>query len=404
MDWQLISHYIVAIMILPIVVLTVRNVVKNSASLFDDDLTANDRTLLKQFAVFLLLPIVALFHEMGHALVAKFLGVDVVGFHWSLFFGQVEVSGNLTPVQTFIIALAGNVFQLIAILFALLIAVISRSPAIVALNVYLYLFSGFSGLIFYPLLSLVGWNYDFAIIYGSDERRLALITGIIHIALVALFTWTFLSQKARLWFAKKTRPVWAKEYDKVLTRVQSEPNAVNLLSQAWQFYFVGLDKSAEETLDRVENIDPDLKDVWLLRGYLHQSRGRYQSAVLCFEQITNAALQDKSLLARGWMARGHCLADQMDSSDGPDGKDGKKDYNPILMSYKQACTADSLLADPHYYLAVTLTKAGQIKDAEAELELCQNYAKRGLTWLDPILATMVRDVLAQIRQASKPKP
>ena len=68
-DWQLLSHYIVALMVLPIMVLTVRNVVKNSATLFDSDLTANDRALLKQFALFLLLPLVALFHEMGHALV-----------------------------------------------------------------------------------------------------------------------------------------------------------------------------------------------------------------------------------------------------------------------------------------------------------------------------------------------
>ena len=99
-DWQLISHYIVAIMVLPIVVVTVKNVVKNSATLFDSDLTATDRSLLKQFALFLLLPLVALFHEMGHALVAPFLGVNVVAlpleFH---FFGQVDVSGGSHPTS-----------------------------------------------------------------------------------------------------------------------------------------------------------------------------------------------------------------------------------------------------------------------------------------------------------------
>jgi tetratricopeptide (TPR) repeat protein len=402
MDWQLISHYVLAVLILPILLITLRNVIKNSSTLFDDDLTTNDRTILKQFALFLILPLVALIHEFGHALVARLLGVDVIAFHWSLFFGQVEVASNLAPLQTFIIALGGNVFQLIATLLALIVAVLNRSPAVVALTIYVYLFSGFSGLIFYPLLSLVGWNYDFAVIYGSEERTLALMTGVVHIILIALFSWTFLSEKARLWFARKTRPAWAKGYDKVYARVKADPSAVNLLSQAWQFYFVGLDKSAEETLDKVERADQTLMEVWLLRGYLHQSRGRYKSAVLCFEQITSVAQEDKSLLARAWMARGHCLADQLDST--VDKPDDKKDYVPILMSYKQACTADSLMADPHYYLAVTLTKAGQIKDAEGELEVCQTYAKRGLTWLDPILATFIREALAQIRQASKAKP
>jgi len=399
MDWALISHYIVAVMCIPIIVATIRSVIKNSNTLFDDDLTAADRTILKQFALFLLLPMVVLFHEMGHALVAKFMGVEVVAFHWAVFFGQVDVAGNLTPMQDFCIALAGNLFQLIAIIFALLIAIVSRSPAIVALNIYLYLFAGFSGLIFYPLLSLAGWNYDFAIIYGSEERQLALITGICHLIIIGLFSWTFISETSRLWFARKTRPVWAKEFEKISARVKADPSAVNMLLQAWQFYFVGLDKSAEETLDRVENTDKDLKEVWLLRGYLHQSKGRYKSAVHCFDQITNSKIEDKALLARAWMARGHCLAEEIDSSEGK----GKKDYYPVLMSYKEACTADHLLADPHYYLGVTLTKAGQNKDAEAELELCQNYAKRGLSWLDPILAGFVKEAVAESRQNPKPK-
>jgi tetratricopeptide (TPR) repeat protein len=175
-----------------------------------------------------------------------------------------------------------------------------------------------------------------------------------------------------------------------------------LLSQAWQFYFVGLDKSAEVALDKVEDADKSLREVWLLRGYLHQSRGRYKSAVLCFEQITSNPPEDKSLLARAWMARGHCLAEQLDNMEGKAGD--KKDYQDVLMSYKQASSADTLMADPHYYLGVTLTKAGQMKDAEGELELCQNYAKRGLSWLDPILASFVRDAQAEIREASKPKP
>ncbi len=401
MDWQLISQYVVAVMVLPILLFVLRKVIKNRATLFDDDLTASDRALLKQFALFLLLPLVTLFHETGHALAAKFLGVDIIAFHWCLFFGQVDVSSDLTPLQSFIIALAGNLFQLIATILCLLIAFFSRSPAVVALTIYTYLFSGVSGLIFYPILSLVGSNYDFAIIYGSQERGLALITGIVHLGFAAFFSWTFLSQKARLWFARKTRPAWAKEYDKVVARVKADASAVNLLSQAWQFYFVGLDKSAEETLDKVEDTDKSLLEVWLLRGYLHQSKGRYNAAVLCFDQITGQAEEDKSLLARAWMARGHCLAEQL---DGGDVKDGKKDYQPVLMSYKQACSADNLMADPHYYLAVTLTKAGQIKDAEGQLEICQNYAKRGLSWLDPILATLVRDALANIREASKPKP
>ncbi|CAN5178561.1 hypothetical protein BH11CYA1_BH11CYA1_15790 [soil metagenome] len=401
MDWQLISHYILGVVTLPVSIYTVKSVVDNVGTLFDEDLTIKDRNLLKQFAFFVLLPMVVLFHEIGHALAARYFGASITAFHWSMFWGEVVIDGKLTPFQHYVIALAGNLFQLSTCFFALGLAFIEASPALVALAVYFYLFNGLACLIGYPLLSLTAWNDDFAMIYGQPDLKIAIITGAIHLALIALFLYTFFSTTGRMWFVKKTRPAWYKEFSKVLARAQQENDAINYLAVAWQYYFVGLDRLCEKSLVKVQELDNQLMDVWLLRGYVNQSKGRYESAILCFKEISDGACPDKVLLARAWMACGHCQAQQIENSRAP-----KPDWHEVLKSYKQAAMADGSLADPHYYLGVTLVKAELLKDAEAELLLCQNNQKAGkevLSWLDPMLGSMVQQEINAIRLQTRAK-
>ncbi len=395
MDWQLISHYLLAILSLPVAVVTIKNVVENSATLFDEDLTLKDRVLLKQFAFFVLLPVVVLFHELGHALAARFYGATISAFHWSMFWGEVTIDGRLSPLQHYVIAMAGNLFQLSGCFFVLAVAAMESSPAIVALCVYFYLFNGLACLLGYPLLSLTSWNDDFAIIYGQGGPVLGTVTGIIHLILIALFLASFFSTTTRLWFVRKTRPAWYREFAKTLARAEQENDAVNYLAVAWQYYFVGLDKLCEKCLNIVEKLDAKLMDVWLLRGYINQSKGRFESAILCFAEITSAE-GDKTLQARAWMARGHCLAQKLENAKNPD-------WHDILKIYKQASVVDPELADPHYYLGVTLIKAGLLSDAEAELQLCQGSQGRVLTWLDPMLGSMVQQEVNNIRSRSRTK-
>jgi tetratricopeptide (TPR) repeat protein len=410
MDYNLIGHYFLAIVTLPVSIYTIKSVIENAGTLFDDDLTIKDRTLLKQFAFFVLLPLVVLFHELGHALAARYYGATISAFHWSMFWGEVVIDGRLSPVQQFVIALSGNVFQLTMCFFALALAFIEGAPALVALSIYFYLFNGLACLIGYPLLSLTAWNDDFSVIYGQPTMiAQGTITGVIHLLLIALFLWSCFSTKCRLWFVKKTRPLWFREFSKVLARAQQEDDAVNYLAVAWQYYFVGLDALCAEALDKVEERDPQLMDVWLLRGYINQSKSRYDSAILCFKEITDKDAnegrvnegnlsEDKVLKARAWMARGHCLTQKIETP----GKSAQASaWHEVLKTYKQASLTDASLADPHYYLGLTLIKAGLAKDAEAEFLLCQNSSNRALTWLDPVLGSMVQVELNAIRSQER---
>lgn len=396
MSWDIVSKYLLAIILLPVSVATVRNVIIKSATIFDDDLTIEDRATLKQLALFVLLPLSGLFHELGHALAARYYGAHITGFHWSLFWGQVSIEGDLSPLEDYAIALAGNLFQLATSLFALAVAPFLRSPAMVALSIYFFLFSGASCLIGYPLLSIASWNDDFAIIYGLDDRLIVTATGAIHFLLALAFIWCFVSQTGRLWFTRKTRPGWWTQFQKIRQRAKDEPDGKNLLALAWQYYLVGLDRLANATMDQAQRVDPELMDVWLLRGFLHQSKGRYQSALLCFQEVIDHG-GDVVTLTRAWMARGHCLTEQMEADN------QKIDWTEVLKAYKSASECRSNLLDPYYYLGATLVKANMTTEAEAPLTLCQNGQSRGLSWFDPTLPTLVQKELTQLRSIGRSK-
>lgn len=394
MDFNQISKYVVGILLLPLTLRTIKALWQNRQKAFDEDLTKADRDLLKQTAVFVMLPLVVLFHECGHALACYYFHLPITAVHWTLFWGEVQYLGGTREAIEWTAA-SGNLFQLLAVIIALLVAIISSSPAVVALATYTYLWSAFSCLIFYPIVSLVAWRYDFAILYGNEDARIVWAIACLHLVLAWLFIFTFLSTRTRLWFVKKTRPVWAREFAKTSAMAVSEKTSVAYLALAWQYYLVGLDTLAEKTLQLVQKIEPGNLDVWLLRGYIMQSQSKFETADFCFENIVKAE-PDRTLRARAYMAKGHCLYEKILQSK-------KKDMSAVLNSYKQAVESASELADPHYYLAIALKEGGQLEASEAELQICNNSQKNSLTWLDPVLANLARNELINLRSTFKEK-
>lgn len=395
LNWNQISNTIIGIILLPFSLRTVKSLIDNKQTLFDDDLTKADRTILKQAALFVLLPIVVLVHELGHLLACYVYQVKVVSFHWALFWGEVSWRGTVTPAAPAVIAAAGNLFQLACALSALLVALAVRSPAVVALATYTYLWAGFSCLVFYPLVSIASWDYDFAILYGSPDKRIVWGAALIHIILAWGFIYSFVSDRTKLWFAEKTRPVWAREFKRIKETAQREGTAVSYLALAWQYYLVGLDGPAEKTLQTVEQLDEENLDVWLLRGYIMQSQSKFDTADYCFEKIVQGN-SDSTLRARAYMAKGHCLFEKMSEAK-------SRDMQPVLTSYKHAAQSAKDLADPHYYMAIVYKEEKNLESAEIELKICQNAQRQGLNWLDPVLANMARQELLSLRNASKEK-
>ena len=146
--------------------------VKGWKRYWDDDFTPDDRRLGTQVAVFVIPPVVVLFHELGHLLTAKALGVHVVGFHYGVFEGSVTIDGPRTINQDWVIALAGNAVGIAIGLAMLGIGVVGeklRRPAR-----YLLIMGGLLELVFsliaYPVLSLSARFGDWITIYSRPRR------------------------------------------------------------------------------------------------------------------------------------------------------------------------------------------------------------------------------------------
>lgn len=75
------------------------DVVRNRQALFDDRLTMDERQRLTRLALFVLVPLSVILHELGHAVMVKAFGGQIVGWGFYLYYGYVEHTGYYTPIS-----------------------------------------------------------------------------------------------------------------------------------------------------------------------------------------------------------------------------------------------------------------------------------------------------------------
>ncbi|HCG28452.1 MAG TPA: hypothetical protein DEU95_01550 [Chloroflexi bacterium] len=158
------------------------DVVRNRQALFDDRLTMDERQRLTRLALFVLVPLSVILHELGHAVMVKAFGGQIVGWGFYLYYGYVEHTGYYTPIQLAWIAVAGTVVNVVLGLGA--IAWAWFRPGNVAVRYLLFVFGAFSllnSLVFYPLLdALGGISGDWETIYSRQTPIFSAVIGLLH--------------------------------------------------------------------------------------------------------------------------------------------------------------------------------------------------------------------------------
>ncbi len=153
--------------------------------LFAEPVTAQQLAVLVELALFVLVPISVLAHELGHAVAVWLSGGRVVGFGYLLFLGWVEYTGVTDPVAQFWIASSGNLVSLFLSLVAIgagLFAPLRRPVAALLLTAGGMILA--TTLVFYPALDLAsGMQGDWTQLY-SGPRSAALVLGVLHGALL----------------------------------------------------------------------------------------------------------------------------------------------------------------------------------------------------------------------------
>ncbi|MGH9281087.1 MAG: hypothetical protein ACRD12_23755 [Acidimicrobiales bacterium] len=171
---------------------TLVTLIRHWRTFFDDDFTPTDKRLATQVAVFLIPPVVVLFHELGHYVTAKALGVRVIGFHYGLFEGSVTVAGPRTVTEDWLIAVSGNIVGAAMGAGMMVLGVVwtrARRPLR-----YVLLLGGLLEVLFslvlYPLLSLSAGFGDWPVVYSGETPVLSAVTAVVHVGLlVGLYLW-----------------------------------------------------------------------------------------------------------------------------------------------------------------------------------------------------------------------
>ncbi|HEY9868874.1 MAG TPA: tetratricopeptide repeat protein [Candidatus Obscuribacterales bacterium] len=366
------------LLFVPLMVLTAVDMVKNWSSLWDREFTVRDRQRLQKIVLFLLVPLVVLCHELGHVAAIKLFGGDVAEFHYAFMWGYVVPSGTFTTSQLVWSYLAGSLVQVIIGLAALAAALVVASPPVVALLVYLGLWSVAGTVVIYALLSVTGLYGDWIAIYTAPVPNLTVAIAIVHTLLVALVCWCLYGTRPRVWFTAKTQPDWVAEQDSLKSALAAEPSAANWLNLAWSFYRVGLNRQAGDALERARALDADRPAVRMLEGALAYRKGDIATASACFQELTQMEGITDELRARSFVALGGCQMKRQQPEN-------------AMTSYGMAIESCPWLADAHFFKAMLLADAGQLDEARAELETSQQLA-----WVDLTLKEVAAQELAAI--------
>ncbi len=272
---------------IPLILITLKEVIPNWKSIWDDHFTANDRRLIMRIVIFMALPVVVFIHESGHFLAALQVGARVYDFHYGPVSGYVMVDANIPPENSLWIAVAGNLAQVLVGLISLAFALVVRSPALVTFLVYLGLYSIGGAVIFYAALSMASLYGDWMHIYQSPCTNLVALVGAVHASLVAFVIYCIVGARPRQWFTEKTLPGWGESHRRLVEEARKEPSVLNLVALSGSFAEAGLFKEAKRYLQEAEEKEPNNPGIAYLHVDLALSQGDYDKALKFLEQLAH---------------------------------------------------------------------------------------------------------------------
>ncbi len=373
------------LLFLPLMAITAVSLRANWRQLWDEDLTAHDRQLIQRIAIFLLLPVVVFFHELGHVAAVRLFGGKVAEFHYAFLSGYVVPAGHFTADEKVWLYFAGNLVQILIGLVAALAAALVSSPPVVALLVYLSLWSVGGTVILYTLLSVTGLYGDWIHIYTAPPSALVAAIALSHLTLALAVVYAVYAEKPRLWFAAKTDPGWAAENRLMVEHAGLFPSADNLVRLGWSYYFKGLNKTAVACLEAARQVAPESPDVRIFEAALADERGRTGKAIQCYQELIGNPDVPERLRLLAMMSLGRCLL-----------RHGRRDQ--ALATFIQAGQLAPDAADPRYFIGALLSEAGRLDEAEGHLR-----AAAILEWMDKGLAAANAGRLADIQKRRQSK-
>lgn len=368
------------IVFIPLIVITIRDLHKNWRSLWDDDVTKEDRSLLLRTALILAVTVITVIHELGHVIATYHFGGKIVDFHYGVIHSWVSRVGVFTPEQNVWIAFAGNLLEIIVALLLLVVACCLRSPPLVALLVYVGWISIANSILLYPLLSMAGLQGDWAQIYLTPAGKLNLQIGIFHALLLTGFLGLSFSNKAKLWFRRRTDPRWDMEYQRWVSQLSVAPSVEGWVNLGYTYGKAGLFGLARNAAEQAAALDPGAPEVARLQAAVAFSERKFNDVIRISKRVTNDMNVAPRIRALAWMNAGHAYREL-------------RDNEKSLIAYDRAITEDPFIGDARLFKVSLLLSFSKEQDARRELLAMSTLP---LNWLDESNKMQYRSLLQSV--------
>ncbi len=355
----------------------IKEIKKHGREIFDNNLTAFDKDRLLRLAYTFIFPIVVFFHECGHAVATVWAHGVVKEFHYGAWIGYVVAGGNFTPAQDLVITLSGNVVQIIFGFVFLFFALISRSPAMVALWVYSGILSIGGTVVLYTLLSVLTGDGDWAMIYRTPLKEAFNAIAFVHVLLALLMFYLVNGKGPKLWFYKRTHPDWIKRLEVLQKELAKDPSLKNRLLLATQYVIASDFNSARKYLQ--ESSDSDYRTL-LLSAYIEEQENRPSKALTLCQKVLDS--YDDPIV------RSQALCFYANVLPKVPRQENVLERSRQYLDQAIASTPD--YGDPYFYKAVNLAQAGDIESAQEILsKLLADSENLNLKWINGGLADEV---------------
>lgn len=273
---------------------------QNWSEFWDTQVTFKDRELAQQLAVFLLIPISVLLHEIGHSLATWQVGGTVSTFQWRFYWGYIIPSGNFSPFEYWWIAFSGNLISIsLGVLPIFFISRVHKRILGELLFVYACVQSGYS-LVAYPLLSLILRKGDWITIYDFAVQPYALLTLVVHVVLLWGLWQLYHSQKAIRW--RLARDLSAlNRWNDLKARVVDKPDNLQLrLELALLLFQHDETHEAKRIAQKIYRAAPNDEQVQVLRVIDAFVSRAYRKAIRSGQHLLNLdlLLEDRLRLYR----------------------------------------------------------------------------------------------------------
>jgi hypothetical protein len=272
---------------------------QNWTNFWDDKVTWQDREIAQRLAIFMLIPIGVLLHEIGHSLATWQVGGTVTTFQWRFYWGFIIPSGNFTSIESWWISFSGNLVSIILGLLPLPFIPYVRKRIVGEVLYFFTCAELMYALVGYPILSFSLQGGDWVKIYDFSAQSVqpyASLTLVCHVGLLWGLWLLYHSQKAIHWRLAVNSNI-LNTWEKLKVDIAQAPGDLQLnLELAYLLLQNNEVPAAKKIAQQVYRIAPDDEKVRVFRLVMDYTQRAYRKAIQSGRQLLNTELSEENQL------------------------------------------------------------------------------------------------------------